>query len=45
MKMTPFVIGSQLVLKEKRTGENDDDFKREWVLCRASDVGDDCLLD
>lgn len=38
MKNTPFLLSSQMVLKEKRTGENDDDFRREWVLATASDT-------
>jgi hypothetical protein len=38
MRETPFVLASQLVLKEKRTGGSGDDFRREWVLTRAGET-------
>lgn len=38
MKNIPFLLASQLVLKEKRTGEHENDFRREWVLATARDT-------
>lgn len=38
MKNTPFLLASQLVLKDKRSGEHEEDFRREWVLAQASET-------
>ncbi|KLT40935.1 hypothetical protein CC85DRAFT_286971 [Cutaneotrichosporon oleaginosum] len=46
MRDTPFLLASQLVKKEKRGGDNQDNYRREWVLTRAADtvVADNATL-
>ncbi|BEI92591.1 uncharacterized protein CcaverHIS019_0502190 [Cutaneotrichosporon cavernicola] len=38
MRETPFLLASQLVLKEKHGKDSQDDFRRDWVLTSAGDT-------